>query len=66
MLCHKFHSVSGGLREIRYNDHIKTQNSVADSTAPVTVVPRTLSQVPVLLVRRIRGLSVPLEFPIKP
>ena len=50
---------SGGLRERRYNKHIKFRNSVADSTIPETVVLRTLSQAPLILARRIMRLSVP-------
>ena len=44
---------------------LKTRNSVADSTAPENVVPRTLSHAPVLLTRMSRRLSVPLRFHTK-
>ena len=38
---------------------LKSQYSVADNTVPVTIVPRTLSQAPVFLVRIIRRWSFP-------
>ena len=46
--------------------HKKSRDSVADSTVPETVVPRTLSQAPVLLARRSRRFSVPLRSLTKP
>ena len=39
----------------------KTRNPVAANTVPVTVVPRTFSQAPMVLARRIRQWSVPLR-----
>ena len=44
---------------------LKQPNFVADSTIPETVVPRTLSQAPVILDHRIRHLSVPLRYQSK-
>ena len=67
MLCHTCHSCSRGICERRYNKHIeKHRNSVADSTVPETVVPRPLSQAPVILARRSRCLAVSLILCTKP
>ena len=52
--------------ERRYNVHIKPRDSIADSTVPETVVPRTFSQVPVILESRSRHLSVNLMLLTKP
>ena len=46
--------------------HKKSQNYVADSTVPETVVPRTLIEAPVLLARRSRCLSLTWRLITKP
>ena len=44
---------------------LKIRNSVAENTVPVTVVPLTLSQAPVVLEGRIRRRQVPTKSPTK-